>query len=284
MRTRRREEPGNAEADGQAMFSAGDPRPAVRRRAGTLVFLALMGALAWFGAALLGQRGGAPAPTSAAASDAATARSLPAGIYRLPGMSVPVTVTLPAGWSAGDSIWGPAGEGAAVLSTGRPGATTSVAVLDLHLLMPFDGSTNVARARPADREWFHRSIGTFRARVVPRLRDLVVGHRGEWEPPPALSWLLTMTDRGPIRLALDVTYAGHRGDLVSFSFLGERRPLFEMPGGGTIDLRPGTTYTVWAAHAVDPPADAMMLAVAREPGAVPGIEAWDAVRSLELGA
>jgi hypothetical protein len=280
--TRRREEPGDVEAD-PTMDPIGDRNAAVRRRAGALVFVTAIGAIAWYAAADLGPRGGAPAPTTAAARDATVAPTLPAGIYRLPGMSVPVTVTLPAGWFAGDSIWGPAGEGAAVLSTGLPGATTSVAVFDLHRLLPFDGSTNVSRGRPGDRGWFHRSTDAFRTHVLPRLRDRVVGRRVEWEPPPALSWLLTMTDRGPILLTLDVTYAGHRGDLVSFSFRGEARPLFELPGGGTIDLQPGTTYAVWAAHDVNPPADAMMLAVAREPGAVPGVEEWEVVRSLELG-
>jgi hypothetical protein len=280
---RRREEPGDVEAD-PTMDSIGDRNAAVRRRAGALVFVTAIGAIAWYTAATLGPRGGAPAPTTAVAPDATVAPSLPAGTYRLPGMSAPVTVTLPAGWSAGDSIWGPAGEGAAVLSTGLPGATTSVAVFDLHRLLPFDGSANVSRDRPGDRGWFHRSTDTFRTQVMPRLRDQVVGHPVGWEPPPALSWLLTMTDRGPIRLALDVTYAGHLGDLVSFTFRERARSILEMPGGGTIGLRPGTTYTVWAAHDVSPPVDGMVVAVAREPGAVPGIEAWDVVRSLVIGA
>ena len=112
------------------------------------------------------------------------------------------------------------------------------------------------------------------------MRDRVEGRRLEWRPPPVLAWVLAHTDRGPIELADDVTIGGLRGELVSFSFPGPARPLLDLPGGGTIELRPGITYTFWVRRGAERP---IVLGVARQLGAVPGTAEWDVVRTLEFG-
>ena len=130
------------------------------------------------------------------------------------------------------------------MSTGRPGAAISIAVFDLDRLHPVDPAGE-ALDRPGDRAWFERSLGEYRQRVEARVRDRVVGRRLDWRPPPVLAWLLTFTRSGPIDVADDVSYDGRRGDLASFAFPGPRRAVFEVPGGGTLALRPGVTYTFW---------------------------------------
>ncbi|MGZ8602921.1 MAG: hypothetical protein ACXWXN_10440 [Actinomycetota bacterium] len=209
--------------------------------------------------------------------------ALQPGTYRLPGLSAPVSITVPAGWSAGDSIWGPVGEGLAAISTGRPGAAISIALLDVGLLHPYVASMEAPLGRPGTRAWFRRSLEDFTSRVEPRLRDRVVGHRLDWRPPPVLAWLLAFTDRGPIGVADDVTYDGRRGALVSFAFPGPARSVFGVPGGGAISLRPGVTYTFWVPRTDGSAGDTIVLGVARELGAAPTAAEWDVVRTLEIG-
>ena len=254
-----------------------------RRRVVTLAsfavvaVLGLIAWLAWPGAE--GPDGGAtPAATE---TDGATA-PLAAGTYRLPGLSSPVSVTVPDGWVAGMSTWGPPAVGFAAVSTGRLGASISIAVLDLDRLHPVDAA-GVAPDRPGDRAWFERSLGEYRQRVEPRVRDRVVGRRLEWRPPPVLTWLLTFTRSGPIDVADDVSYDGRRGDLASFAFPGPARTVFEVPGGGALTLRPGVTYTFWVPRRGSANGAGLMLGVARELGAPPTTAEWDVVRTLDLG-
>jgi hypothetical protein len=258
-------------------------RADARRRAGTL---AAFGVVAVVLAILVvaGGGDGVMDRRRANTTDAgAPASVLQPGTYRLPGLSAPVSITVPAGWSAGDSIWGPAGEGLAAMSTGRPGATISIALLDVAHLHPYVASKDRPLGRPGTPAWFGRSFDDFASRVQPRLRDRVVGHRLDWRAPPVLAWLLTFTDRGPIDVADDVAYDGRRGALVSFAFPGPARSVFGAPGGGDIVLRPGVTYTFWVPRADGSPGETIMLGVARELGATPSTAEWDVVRTLEIG-
>jgi hypothetical protein len=258
-------------------------RADARRRAGTL---AAFGVVAVVLAILVvaGGGDGVMDRRRANTTDAgAPASVLQPGTYRLPGLSAPVSITVPAGWSAGDSIWGPAGEGLAAMSTGRPGATISIALLDVAHLHPYVASKDRPLGRPGTPAWFGRSFDDFASRVQPRLRDRVVGHRLDWRAPPVLAWLLTFTDRGPIDVADDVAYDGRRGALVSFAFPGPARSVFGAPGGGDIALRPGVTYTFWVPRADGSPGETIMLGVARELGATPSTAEWDVVRTLEIG-
>ena len=259
-------------------------RADARRRVGTL---AAFGAVAVVVAILVMTGGGDGEmdrrPANATDADAPGTSALQPGTYRLPGLSAPVSITVPAGWSAGDSIWGPAGEGLAAISTGRPGATISIALLDVAQLHPYEASKDRALGRPGTAAWFGRSLDDFVSRVQPRLRDRVVGHRLDWRAPPVLAWLLTFTDRGPIGVADDATYDGRRGALVSFAFPGPARSVFGAPGGGTIALRPGVTYTFWVPRADGSAEDTIILGVARELGATPSTAEWDVVRTLVIG-
>lgn len=226
------------------------------------------------------------APRSATATEAGVpgTSALQPGTYRLPGLSAPVSITVPAGWSAGDSIWGPAGEGLAAVSSGRPGASVSIALLDIGRLHPYSAPDDAPLGRPGTPAWFRRSLGDYAASVEPRLRDRVVGRRLDWRPPPVLAWLLTFTDRLPIGVADDVTYDGRRGYLASFPFPGPARTVFDVPEGGTISFRPGVTYTFWVPRDADGPGGhTIVLGVARELGAPPTTAEWDVVRTLEIG-
>jgi hypothetical protein len=253
-----------------------------RRRVVTLASFALVGLLgliAW----LAWPNAEEPAGERPSASaDAPAAAALEAGTYRLPGLSTPVSVTVPDGWVAGASIWGSPGPGFAALSTGRPGASISIAVLDLDRLLPVDPSGG-ALEMPGDLAWFARSFGDYRQQVEPRVRDRVVGRRLDWRPPAVLAWLLTFTRSGPIDVADDVSYDGRRGDLTSFAFPGPRRAVFEVPGGGALMLRPGVTYTFWVPRRGSASDAGLMLGVARELGAPPTTAEWDVVRTLDLG-
>jgi hypothetical protein len=258
-------------------------RAEARRRAGTLVAFGVVAVVL----AIVVVAGNGDAGTDRRANttdaDASDTSVLQPGTYRLPGLSAPVSITVPAGWSAGDSIWGPAGEGLATISTGRPGATISIALLDVAHLHPYVASTDRPLGRPGTTAWFGRSLDDFASRVQARLRDRVVGHRLDWRAPPVLAWLLTFTDRGPIGVADDTTYDGRRGALVSFEFPGPARSVFQMPGGGVIALRPGVTYTFWVPRADVSAGDTIILGVARELGATPTTAEWDVVRTLEIG-
>jgi hypothetical protein len=251
-----------------------------RRRAGTLAAIGIAFVAGWL---LVGNAaGGGPDPDAAPSTSGRSATpTLRAGTYRLPGLSVPVSITVPEGWFAGDSVWGPAGNGVAAVSTGRRGAGISIAVFDLETLRPVDAGDDRSRGRPGDLQWFARSLEDYEARVVSRVRDNVVGRRLDWRPPPVLAWILSHTDRGLIDVADDVVYDGWRGDLVTFAFPGPAQPVFHMPGSGRIELRPGTSYAFWLPRGRGAPN--LMLGVARELGAVPDAADWDVVRTLEFG-
>jgi hypothetical protein len=257
-----------------------------RRRLGTLAFFAGIAALALAAWLLRGGSDGPPTHPAAVSGANPEGPPLDAGTYRLPGLSTPVSVTVPDGWFAGTSSWGAPGLGFAAMSTGRAGASISVAVFDLARLHPADPASDAALGRPGDRVWFARSLDEYHARVEPRVRDRVVGSRLEWRPPPVLAWLLTLTDRGQIDVAADVTYDGLSGDLVSFAFPGPRRALFEVPGAGTLALRPGVSYTFWVPRSAPGTGSSvapLMLGIARELGAAPTTAEWDVVRTLEFG-
>lgn len=251
-----------------------------RRRVGTLAAIGIAFVAGWL---LVGKAaGGGPDPDAApAASGTSATPTLRAGTYRLPGLSAPVSITVPDGWFAGDSVWGPAGNGVAAVSTGRRGAGISIAVLDLETLHPVDAGDGRSRGRPGDLDWFRRSLEDYEARVVSRVRDNVVGRRLDWRPPPVLAWILSHTDRGIVDVADGVVYDRWPGDLVTFAFPGPARPVFHMPGSGRVALRPGTTYSFWLPRG--PQAPNLLLGVARELGAVPDAADWDVVRTIEFG-
>ncbi|MEX1264763.1 MAG: hypothetical protein WEE66_12685 [Actinomycetota bacterium] len=257
--------------------------PDRRRRIGTLAFLGAISVVVWLIVANAGSGGPGRSPVTASEAPLPGSSALAPGTYRLPGMSEAVSVTLPDGWFAGDSIWGPAGQGVAAVSIGRPGASTSLAVFDLDQLRPFGTSSNRPLERSGDRAWYARSLEAYRARVEPRLRDRVLGRQLDWRPPPVLAWLLTHTDRRPIEMTVGVAIGGRLGDLVSFSFPGPTRPVFDVPRAGTIALRPGVSYTFWVPTERDRLGSSFMVGIARELGAVVGTAEWDVIRTLELG-
>ena len=258
------------------------PRPDARRRLGTIAAFALVGVVAW---AIVSAAGGsnpdddADTATGAEVGDSA----LPAGTYRLPGISTPVTVTLPDGWRAGDSIWGPASPGIAAVSTGRQGASISLAVFDLRRLQPYAAAVSRPLDRPGNLAWFRRSLDDYRDRVEPRVHDRIVGDHVDPRTPAVLAWLLTHTDRRPIDVADDVTIGGVRGTIVSFSFPGPTSSLFGVAGPGSIALLPGNTYTFWVPTDRGALAHNTVLGIAREPGAVTGTAEWDVVHTLGFG-
>jgi hypothetical protein len=289
MRTTSSGEPGSFDAS-DPVESAPDPFPSdaqrdaeARRRVVTLASFGLVAMLitAWLAWPDAERPDNGPTPAAAEPDEAAA--PLAAGTYRLPGLASPVSVTVPDGWVAGTSTWGSPGLGFATISTGRPGASISIAVLDLDRLYPVDPGGD-ALDRPGDRAWFERSVGEYRRRVEPRVRDRVVGRRLDWRPPPVLAWLLTFTRSGPIEVADDVSYDGRRGDLASFAFPGPARAVFEVPGGDALTLRPGVTYTFWVPRREPGGGAGLLLAVARELGAPPTTAEWDVVRTLDLGS
>jgi DNA-directed RNA polymerase specialized sigma24 family protein len=240
------------------------------------------------GVALAVSRGGADSEAGSATGSSSTAsdESLAAGTYRLPGLSVGVSVSLPEGWRAGDSVWGPDGPGFAAITTGPRTASVGIAIFDLSRLRPIDVSATPPRAapHPVAEAWFEAFRPRYERLVEPRIRDRVVGRRLEWRPPPLLAWLLTHTDRGPIEIADDVPIADRNGSLVSFRFPGPGSELLRVPGSGTIDLRPGMSYTFWVPRGDDRVGRSIMVGIARELGAVAGTAEWEVIRTLELGA
>lgn len=249
--------------------------------------MALFGIVA-LGVGLALSRGGAD-PTAGTAADPslpAAEEGLPAGTYRLPGLSVAVSVSLPDGWRAGDSVWGPDGQGFAAITTGPRAASIGIAIFDLARLRPFDVAATPSRAtpRPVGDAWFEGFRPRYERLVEPRIRDRVVGRRVGWRPPAPLAWLLTHTDRGPIEIADDISIAGRLGSLASFRFPGPASELLLVPGAGTIDLRPGVSYTFWVPSGDDRIGRSILIGIARELGAVAGTAEWDVIRTLELGA
>jgi hypothetical protein len=260
-----------------------DLRPGSGRRIGTLAFFGLVALTTWYFVAQRGDDGAGRAQSSSRGGLDTGTSALPAGTYRLPGVSTAVSVTLPDGWSAGESIWGPAGSGVAAVSTGKPGAQTSFAVFDLARLRPFGRSSSEPLSRPGDRAWYARWLDDYRSSVEPRVHDRVIGRRLDWRPPAVLAWLLAHTDRRPIDVADDVTIGNRRGDLVSFTFPGPASRLFDVGERRTIALRPDIRYTFWVPRDVERSDHPVMLGIARELGAVPGSVEWDIVRTIELG-
>ena len=285
MRTTR---PGdvNPSEDHASFDAAPEPFPTeaqrgadARRRVATLVSFALaglIGLIAWLAWPHAEEAAG-ERPSSSADAVA----PLEAGTYRLPGLSTPVSVTVPDGWVAGESTWGSPGLGFAAMTTGWPGATISIAIFDLDRLHPVEPAGD-ALDGPGEPAWFSRSFREYRQRVEMRVRDRVVGRRLDWRPPPVLAWLLAFTRSGPIDVADDVVYDGRRGDLASFAFPGPSRTVFEVPGGGTLVLRPGVTYTFWVPRRGSTSGAGLMLGVARELGALSTTAEWDVVRTLDL--
>ena len=261
-----------------------DLLPGPRRRVGTLAFFGAIGIVAWIVAASSGEDASDRALGAASSSPSPGSSALDPGTYRLPGLSAAVSLTLPEGWAAGDSSWGPAGQGVAVVSTGLPGASISLAVFDLDQLRPFEAESNRPRSRQGDRAWYARSLADYHARVEARVRDRVLGAQLDWRPPPVLAWLLTHTDRGPIEVTVDVMIGDRHGDLVSFAFPGPTSPFLDAPRPGTIALRPGVTYTFWVPHGRGETDPRLMVGIARELGSVVGFAEWDVIRTLEFGS
>jgi len=261
----------------------GHRKAEARRRIGTLAFFGILAVATAVAVATAGREPVQAPRTGTQTSVAPSTSPLRAGTYRLPGVSTPVALTLPEGWYAGDSVWGPAGQGLAAVSTGRPGATIGIAAFDLGRLLPFPVGADEPLDRAGDDPWFRRWLRDYRSHVRPRVRNRVVGRQLHWRPPPVLAWLLAHTDRGLIDVADDIVYEGIRGDLASFSFPGPRRRIFAIPGAGVIALRPGITYTFWVPGSAEPVAEGFMLGVARELGAAPSTEEWDIVRTIDLG-
>ena len=252
---------------------------------GRVVTILAVGAVA-AGAAVALSRGGGDATRAGPTGRASTARqTLPAGTYRLPGLSFGVSVSLPEGWRAGDSVWGPDGQGFAAITTGNPSASIGIAIFDLGRLRPFAPTGDPPRATPhaVDDAWFETFRPRYERLAEPRVRDRVVGTEVAWTPPSVLAWLLTHTDRRPIEFADEVPIAGRVGDLVSFEFPGPARHLLRVPGAGMIDLRPGVGYSFWVPNGDDRGGGSIMIGIARELGAVTGTAEWEVIRTLELG-
>lgn len=252
----------------------------VRRRLVTLSFFGVIAVATW---AFVVSQNRAVDPSGAHRAGRASPSTLPAGSYRLPGGKVPVSVTFPQGWRAGNSAWGPDGRGFAAFSTGEAGATIGLAVFDLSLLRPISASTGAPLAGPDGTPSFRGSIETYASDVEPRVRDRVVGRRLRWRPPAVLAWLLSHTERGPIEVADDVTIGGRTGDLASFRFAGPPAAILQVPEAGAITLRQGNRYTFWAARGHDALARTIVLGIARQPGAVTGTAEWDVVRTMSFG-
>ena len=255
------------------------PTPAAR--AGTIAFFLAIGLIGWFLATRASEAKDPTDGADRASADPTQFESLPPGTYRLPGLTAPVSITVPSGWTAGGSSWGPASQGVAAITTGPPGAAISVAVLDLETLRPVDPRTGEPSAGSVGNGWFRRWVDDYAARVAPRVRDRSVGRRVDWTPPPALAWLLTFTHRGRVGFADDIAFDDLPGDLATFAFPGPRRTIFRT-SGGDVTLRPGVTYTFWAPRS-GPDVPRVVLGIARELGAVPGTAEWDVVRTIELG-
>jgi DNA-directed RNA polymerase specialized sigma24 family protein len=252
---------------------------------GRVVTIVAVGAVAAAAALALSRAGGGPVGDASISTPSTSDARLPPGTYRLPGLSFGVSVSVPDGWRAGDSVWGPDGQGFVVITSGKPSASIGIAIFDLGRLRPFDPIADPPRAapHPVGPAWYERFRPRFERLVEPRVRDRVVGSRVTWSPPAVLAWLLTHTDRRPIGFAEEVSIAGREGDLVEFEFPGPLRHLLRVPGAGTIDLRPGVGYTFWVPNEDDRIGRSVVVGIARELGAAPGTAEWDVIRTLRLG-
>ncbi len=236
MRTTQSGDPSSFDAD-DPIDLAPEPFPSeahrdaeAHRRVMTLAafaVVALLGLTAWLAWPRAERPHGGPTP-AATDVDGATA-PLAAGTYRLPGLSSPVSVTVPDGWVAGASSGAHRGSATPPSPRGGP-APRSASPCSTSTACTRSTPAGEALDRPGDPAWFERSLDEYRRRVEPRVRDRVVGRRLDWRPPPVLAWLLTFTRSGPIEVAGDVTYDGRPGDLASFAFPGPARTVFEVPG------------------------------------------------------
>ena len=138
-----------------------------RRRVSTLVFFGLIAAAT---AILLARAGNDPAADPGAADplhprgardDLAAGRHLSASRPLRPGLGDAPRRMVRGRLDLGRRP----GRGVAAVSTGRPGATISVAVLDLERLRPIDAATGRPRGREPDPAWFRRSLDDYAARV-----------------------------------------------------------------------------------------------------------------------
>lgn len=251
-----------------------------RRRITTVALVAAVGALIAFTA---GRGSGTGAPEGEGGSvppltDAAPARS------RLPGMLMRASAVIPDGWRVGDSIWGADGPGVTALSTGRRGATVSVAVFDLILLSPFDPATNRIHALTANgrERWFAEFRRSFDRQTRRRLVDTGDTDPLRFSPWDPLAWVLS---RAPSRGAIHISQPridGREGSLVSFVHTDATTGLFSVFRNGTIKLQPDVTYTFWAPASGESLSGDVLIGIAREPGARPGAPEQAVIDSLRL--
>jgi DNA-directed RNA polymerase specialized sigma24 family protein len=225
-------------------------------------------------------------PTSSARPrDPVGGHPLAEGAYRLPGLTVQASVTLPAGWRLGDSVWGADGAGMAAVSTGPRGGSVSVAVFDTVLLSPIDPDTNLVRplTRDGRERWYARFVPGFERHRRDDLQAITDAEAATWQPVGPLAWLLEHVPPGRVRVSEPIV-DGRAGSLVSFVNTGPTAAVFAVAGSGAITLRPGVAYAFWTPGRGDPLEGAVVVGIAREPGATPGTGEWDVVRTLRLRA
>jgi hypothetical protein len=256
-------------------------RERTRRRRGwatAAAAIALVGVIGW--GVTTGREAKEPSSPPATARLVAGV-TLPAGTYRLPGLLFATSVTLPDGWRPGDSIWGPDGPGLAAVSTGPGGGSVSVAVFDLTTMSPIDPRTGLVRTLPsgARSDWYARFVPAFEDRVRRRLRA-GAGDATRWRPVQPLAWLLAEAP-GRVRVSSPVI-AGREGSLASFTWSRPAVGLLANADGGTIELRPGVTYTFWAPARHESLAGEVLVGIAREAGTIPGTAEWGVIGSLSL--
>ena len=255
-------------------------RAARHRRVGVIAAVAIVSALIAFVAGRGTDDRASPVPSQ---PEAAFERT-PSGRYRLPGMLMAASVTVPDGWRVGNSIWGSDGPGFAALSTGTPGMTVSVAVFDLVMLSPYDPATGAPRTLEADWRagWFARFGRSFDRQIRSRIAGSAGTDLRTFHPWSPLAWVLAHAPKeGPIQVSEPVI-DGRDGSLVSFVNTGPTSALFAVYGNGTIEMRPDVTYTFWAPAGDETMAGDVLIAIAREAGADPSTAEWDVIRSLKI--
>ena len=208
--------------------------------------------------------------------------ALQPGTYPLPGLSAPVSITVPAGWSAGNSIWGPAGEGSRRSPAGdrEPRSASRSSTSDAPSVLGVGGC-------PA-RSFGHSGLVPTVARGLHGARGASPARSGG-RPPARLAGAA-----GP-GMAADVHRPrAHRGGRRRDLRRPARRPgLLPVPRPGSLGVRgaggwhdrlpTGCRVHVLGATAGEPGGDTIVLGVARELGAPPSTNEWDVVRTLEIG-